>query len=910
MSKRMIEDYIPVDAISAQCVREKLGGHHLSRGQPRNLHLWWARRPLAACRAAVYATFAPPAEGADRGSAGPFFDDLCAWEGPVLPDRPAVRRAREVVSTAGEGGSPPVVLDMFGGGGAIPLEAQRLGAIPYSVDLNPVAHLIQLCTLKFPQQYGQRLRDAVATWGEEVIRRTQEDVGDLYPDIPVPEDGQLELGFKRGAKVMRPIAYIWTRTIPTPARGVEGHAPLVRQTWLQRKKGKWVALRPTVDGDRVRFDLVTSEAKTEAGAVAQWGFDPSNQSARGKSTCPFSGSTITANDAKAAGKAGAMGAQLMAACVMEAGSSRGKSFVDVPGGLLAEPAWTEIERRLAALPPGLSLPTEPLPEKLTGGMCSVYGLDTFGSLFTPRQALLLLTMCKHVREIHAAIRVEEDADFAAAVCAYLALLVGRTADRSSTLCRFHNKGLKTENTYARQALPMVWDFAEANPFGDASGDTRLALDFILQAIDHCAASGGTPAECHLGPAQRLPWAAESVDAVITDPPYYDNISYADLSDFFYVWHKRALGAVMPRLYASKVTPKKAEAVVAPHRQGGDKAASAAFYEDQMQQTFVEAHRVLKPDAPMVVVYAHKTTLGWSTLVDSMRRAGFQVTEAWPLATEMPDRAGQMQTASLASSIFLVARKRGAGGVGSFAEQVLPEMRRIIAERVRDLMDVGIGGADLVIAAVGAGLRPFTAFDVVELPNGDEYTSEAFLDQVQREVFETVLAAVFDAGEESLGSVDLNSRAYVLFRYQYAEAAVPFGDANVLAQGLGVELSGVGSLSDGPTALVEEKKGTVRLRTYDERGASPAVGKALHGAPPSQIDVLHRLLWLLENDRGKVPGFLASAPVDVGQLKLLANALKGRSLAREGESRTPEQNAVQRLLAQWSGLFSESSLFAR
>ncbi len=457
---------------------------------------------------------------------------------------------------------------------------------------------------------------------------------------------------------------------------------------------------------------------------------------------------------------------------------------------------------------------------------------------------------------------------------------------------------------------MVWDYSEANPFGGSSGDARLALDFIVQTIDHCVASGGEPADIHLGPAQRLPWEDGAVDAVITDPPYYDNISYADLSDFFYVWHKRALGTVFPRLYATKVTPKKAEAVAATHRHGGDKAASEGFYEDQMRQSFVEAHRVLKPGGPMVVVYAHKTTVGWSTLVDSLRDSGFQVTEAWPLQTEMPDRAGQMNTASLASSIFLVARKRNGGGTGSYAQHVLPEMRRIVHERVRDLMDVGLGGADLVIAAVGAGLAPFTAFDRVELPNGDEYGSTAFLDQVQREVFDTVLAEVFEVDREGVGVVDTASRAYVLIRFQYGDAKVPFGDANVLAQGIGVELAGAGSLSDGVAALVEEKKGVIRLRSYKERGQLPGLGLSQHGAPAPLVDVLHRLLWLMENDRPKVSAFLSQAATDAGRLKLLANELKGRTLSKEGEARSDEQNAVQRLLAQWAGLFESAPLFQR
>lgn len=934
--RTMIEDYIPVDAISRESVREKLGGHQISRGMPRNIHLWWARRPLAAARAAIYATFAPPATGAARERLGPFFESLCHWSGPVLIEHDPLREARAVVSTAASG-QRPKVLDMFAGGGAIPLEALRLGADAVALDLNPVAHLIQLCTLVYPQKYGARLRDAVEKWGTWVIEQTKKDVGDLYPDIDVEEagaatgfearrgqlaiegtkgkKGQLELGETtvRGKK-LRPIAYLWTRTIPSPARGYEkGQVPLVRQTWLRKKKGNYVAAKPIVDREKlaVRYEIVESSAKSEKAAIEEWGFDPDGSNVRGSTTCPFSGTPVTAADAKKAGKQGLMGELPIAVVVMEPGRKRGKRC------LPAQSTWCgtdaiAIEERIAALAGAdISVPTEALPRKLTGGMCSVYGLDTFDKLFTPRQKLFLLTLCKHVRDAHARC-VEEsgDAELAQAIGAYLGLLVGRVADRGSTLCRWEPKGEKTVNTYARQALPMVWDFCEAAPLGGASGDAKAQLAYILEVIEHCVPVGsGAPAVVLRGRAQRLPLGDESIDAVVTDPPYYDNISYADLSDFFYVWHKRALGSILPELYGTDVTPKKPEAVVARHRHGGSKERAAEFYEAEMHQAFLEAHRVLKPDASMVVVYAHKTTLGWSTLIDSLRRAGFTVTEAWPLDTERPDRAGQMNTASLASSIFIATRKRPRSGVGNYATEVRPEMARIVEQRVRDLMNVGISGADLVIACVGAGLRPFTRYDRVELPNGDELGSARFLEEVQREVLDAILAAVFEVDRSGVSRVDKASRFYVLGRYQYGAAKVDFGEANVMAQGLGIELSGPASLTDGKRALVESVKGQVRLRDYTERGALPGLGEPSEAGPASLVDVLHRLLWLLDNDRTKVGPFLDAAQSDTARLRLLANALKGRALAggEAGEGRTEEQKTIDRLLAQWSRVVEERAM---
>jgi len=913
--RTMIEDYIPVEAISIESVREKLGGHQISRGMPRNLHLWWARRPLAACRAAVYATFAPPAKGKQRKNLAAFFTDLCHWTGPVLPDRDAIQEARRVVKHAANG-SRPRVLDMFAGGGAIPLEALRLGADAVAVELNPVAHLIELCTLVYPQKHGQKLRDAVTKWGEWVINKTQEEVGDLYPDIPIddgkPATGDLFDRKRDSGRFLRPIAYFWTRTVPSPARGYEkGMVPLVRQTWLRRKKGHYVALRTIVDRKKlsVRYEVVESAAKNDKEAIKAWNFDPAGHSIRGASTCPYSGNPVTAKEAKEAGIAGNIGLQLMAIACVEVGK-RGKTYVGADRlGLL--PLDSDIENRIARLcaETGLTVPDEPLPEKLTGGMCSIYGLDTFEKLFTPRQQLLLLTLCKHTRLAHEHIAKETgDADLAMAVAAYLTLLVGRVADRGSTLCHWEPKGEKTVNTYARQALPMVWDFSEAGPFGGASGDARMQLDYILEVLDHTTAlAPGRPCHAIQGRAQKLPLEDESIDAVITDPPYYDNISYADLSDFFYVWHKRALATTMPSLFATSITPKKTEAVVAAHRHENDKDAAARFYEDQMQQAFAEAHRVLRPGAPMVVVYAHKTTLGWSTLVDALKRAGFQVTEAWPLDTERPDRAGQMNTASLASSIFLVSRKRPRGSVGNYATDVRPEMVKIVESRVAELMDLGISGADLVIAAVGAGLRPFTRHDRVELMSGEELPAERFLDEVQREVLECILARVFTVDRAGVGQVDNASRFYVLARYQYGAAPVEFGEINVLAQGLGIELSGSGSLSDGKHRLAAITKSQVQVLDFSERGKELGLGLPSNGSPPALVDVLHRLLWLMEHDRTKLPGFLDEAKADASRLHLLANALKGRALSGPGEDRTDEQKAVDRLLAQWKRVVESRAL---
>lgn len=420
-----------------------------------------------------------------------------------------------------------------------------------------------------------------------------------------------------------------------------------------------------------------------------------------------------------------------------------------------------------------------------------------------------------------------------------------------------------------------------------------------------------------GSATTLPFESKSLDAVITDPPYFDSVPYANLSDFFYVWLKRSIGNLYPEHFSSQLTPKKNEAIMEPSRHEGDKSKAAKAYEDMMHKAFCEASRVLKPGGVMVVVYAHKTTSGWVTLIDSLRRAGFTITEAWPLDTEMGSRLRGQNSAALASSIFLVARKREGSAVGDYAMEVKPQLAEIVKERVKTLMEEGVTGADLVIACVGAGLRAYTQFDRVELPNGDELNAQTFLDEVQKEVLETILADVLFCDKRGVSAVDKPTQYYILGRYEYGEAIVEFDEANTLARGVGVELDGLGGLTGGKLALVKKTKNQVQLRDYSERGSHEDLGIHKPEKPnstPTLIDILHRLLWLTEKKPQDISNFIALAQPDASQLRLVAQALAGRTLiANAGQEvaidRTPEQRAIDTLLASWKRLI-EDNLFTQ
>jgi putative DNA methylase len=887
--KRLIEEYLPVEVVSYESTREKLlrrRDYHIA-----TLHLWWARRPLAASRAAVYAALTPAPDQIDSKKLAGMFKELCTW--PV--SQSAVRKARDEIRAA-NGGVSPRVLDMFAGGGAIPLEATRLGCETTALELNPVAHLIELCTLDYPQRFGSSLADDVRRWGARLIERARAEIGALYPELRDEAHSQTTLDGPESGTRRVPIAYLWTRTVPCPNPAEKPHTvPLVRQTWLVKKKGKYVALRMVPDRSSMTIVYEVVQASTPSGL----GFDPEKTAAAGGAQCALCGAAVSAVEARAHGRGGRYGYELMAAGFLTPGV-RGKSYVGSATARLLLPDDTTLDQASAAT--GIEAPRELIPPTGNAGLATgkvfLYGMTEFSDLFTRRQLLMLLTLCRLVRESHEAMVADGvEPARAKAIATYLGVLIDRMADYHSTLCTWHHGAEKTDHTYARQALPMTWDFSEANPFGGSSGDLAMHLEGITKVIEHCAATGA-PATVIRGSATELPLGDASQDAVVTDPPYYDNISYSDLSDFFYVWLRRSIGGLYPEHFSSELAPKRSEAIVAPYRHDGSKDEAKEAYEEMMAASFSEARRVLKPDGVMVCVYAHQTTAGWAALIEAVRRAGFVVVEAWPLDTEMPVRGVAQGTASLASSIFLVARPRTTTQTGDWANDVRPELRSIVSERVGTLASLGITGTDLVIAAIGAGMRAYTRFGRVEKPNGEELAPAEYLDEVQREVAETILARIFETDRQGLGRVDQATQLYVMGRFEFGDAEVPWDEVNSLARGTGVELS---EQTSGAAALVAKSKGKAQLRDFAERGAAIEFGR-------STIDHLHRVLWLADNEPTGVKDYLETARPDADRLRLVAHALSRPGLDSSG-SRGAEADACERLLGVWKRMV-EDNLFTQ
>jgi putative DNA methylase len=585
--RRLIEDYLPIQAISAEASREK----SIRKGHISTLHLWWARRPLVACRAAVYGALVSasrfiPENGPDnkkqslgRANAAKFMKRLCRYPSNSKPEvkadteraikeaqrhileAHAERLTRETgkkvtVGDIEEGRAPrPKVLDMFAGGGAIPLEALRLGCEAYALDLNPVAHIIELCTLVYPQKYGKPdpnvrgmtgskndkgettwggLAEEVRYWGNWVLKKVKAEIGDLYPLIPDPEakKGEGYVQSKIGDDdvppgYLVPVAYLWTRTVRCKNPSCGAIVPLVKQTWLCKKKGgkksrgRYVALKVIAPkGEKkVRFEVV--EAATEKGLE----FDPSAGSKGGNATCPFCGTVADIDHVKDEGWAGRMGRQMMS-IVCTRPEARGKVYVaaDDYTGLL--PNDDAIRERIEDLcqRTGLTVPSEPIAnlpadcrDNSLGITVRPYGLRTWGDLFTPRQMLCLLTFAAAVREAGGKMMsMGYSIDHAQSLSSYLAFILDKISTRSNTGCPWDSKKLLTVQLFGRQVITMLWDYSESNPLAHASGSATEALDMLCRvltalSVDHL------PGIASRGSASSLPWLGASFDAVITDP---------------------------------------------------------------------------------------------------------------------------------------------------------------------------------------------------------------------------------------------------------------------------------------------------------------------------------------------------------------------------------------------------------
>ena len=859
--RRLIEDSLPLEAISAQSAREKSIRH----GHISTLHIWWARRPLAAMRAAIFASLIPaPKDEQEREYLHKLIADIVNWDSVNHGNSARIEEARALIRKHYPD-APPKVLDPFMGGGSTGLEALRLGAEAHGVELNPVAYLIQLCTLVYPQKYGQpkvvsheekhetvtippvqdgdkpkevRLFSSVThtitnplaadvrKWGMWVLEEARKEIGHLYED---PEGRTI-------------VAYLWARTAKCPNPQCGADMPMLRSLWLAKAERKKVAIRMNVDKNAKRITFTTEQGDGID-------FDPEEGTMkRGTIVCPVCGTSPSDDHLKLEGKAGRLGA-VLTAVVYDTGNGKGyRAPTDADRALFTE-VQSLLELKLADDPD--ALPYELLPPYGTLGFrVNNYGLEKWGDLFNARQALALITYVEKVRRAHTRILTETgDENYARAVATYLAFVIDKMADRNSTLCWWINGSDKPAGTFGRQALPMVWDYVEVNAV-QGSWSSEEFIEWITEALTHFSNASTSSAVLNRGDASRIS-IQSLVDCVVTDPPYYDAVPYADLSDFFYVWLKRSIGDLYPELFATPATPKTPEIIQEPARHGGSREQSKQFYETQMTKAFSESARVLKPGGIFVVVFAHKSTAAWETLLNGLLSSNLVVSASWPLHTERPGRLRSMDSAALASSIFIVCRKRQANEDG-FYDDVRREMTARIKERLDFFWSQGIRGADFFISAIGPAVEVFGRYKAVRKLSGEVVGVAALLDLVQEAVADYTLSRVLN-GRYKMGTVDAPTRFYVMYRWSYGAEKLLFDDARRLAQALGAEVSDLTH-----TGLLKQSGDSVTMPAGNERKKQEHLGEAgRDGAAPSVIDVLHKavLVWQ-DGDRRALAEYLA------------------------------------------------------
>lgn len=789
-AKKLIEVALPLDAINKESAREKSIRH----GHPSTLHLWWARRPLATARAVIFASLVddPSAhpeqfpdeasENAERQRLFRIIEDLVKWEN--VGNEEVLEAARSEIRKS-VGNEPLTLLDPFAGGGAIPLEAQRLGLTAIASDLNPVAVLINKAMIEIPPKFAGQppvhpdapkkitgkagwkgasgLAEDVRLYGEWMKEEAFRRIGHLYPKVKIPGEGEATV-----------IAWIWARTVkcPNPACGCE--MPLVHAFELSKKKGKEAFVRPDVRDGQVVFTVQNGKGAPE-GTVSRTG-----------AKCVCCDTPVGFPYIREEGRAGRMGAHLMAIV------AEGKH-----GRLYLSPTPEQIA--VADCPEPPDCPESQMPEYALGFRVQLYGMDMHKKLFTNRQLTALTTFSDLVRE--AQKRAEADAKAAGlpddgkgldkggtgataygeAVGVYLAFIVDKLVDYHSSLCSWHNSGEKIRNTFGRQAIPMVWDFAEANPFCESSGSVTNMLGWIVKCETLLPVDGE---------GRALQYDVQSDNGlrdimISTDPPYYDNIGYADLSDYFYVWLRKTLKFTFPKLCQTLLVPKKEELVATPYRFWGSKEKAQAFFEAGMLQACQNINLYTRPDIPVTIYYAYKqsdaeagdagemqsASTGWETMLSAIVQAGFALTGTWPMRTELANRAVARDTNALASSIVLVCRKRPADAPSCSRREFLISLKRELPEALHDLIAANIAPVDLAQAAIGPGMGVFSKYAQVLEANGQPMSVRAALQLINQEVDSYV----------GVDEVDAETRFCLALYRQAGFDELPFGEADQLAR---------------------------------------------------------------------------------------------------------------------------------
>lgn len=910
MSKKLIEVALPLEAINTAAAHEKMPG---IGAHPRGLHLWWARRPFVAARAVIWSSLvddpsAHPelypteeAQNAERQRLFGILEKLVKWENSNDPEVLAAAKAEILRST---NNNPPALLDPFAGGGAIPLEAQRLGLEAHAHDLNPVAVMINKAMIEIPPRFAgqapvnsdsRTLLDGAAGWqgaqglaadvqyyGEWMKREAFRRIGHLYPKVKVPH--------ALGGGEATVIAWIWARTVkcPNPACGCE--MPLASTFVLSKKKGKEAWVKPITEGNNVHFEVQYGKCPKE--------YESFKVGRSAVFKCPCCGEITTDAYVKQHGKAHEMGSQLMAVV------GEGKH-----GRIYLSP---DVEQTIAAdVPAPESYPSGAMPENPRWFSPPAFGMTDYSDLFTNRQLTALAAFSSLAAEAQA--KAEADAvaagvindhialsaggsgarAYGEAVGVYLAFSVDRLADFSTSVSRWSVTNEKPMNCFSKQAIPMTWDFPEANPMGNAVGSFSTIVSYVASCIEKL------PSRAFNGTA--IQFDAQSDCGlrnimVSTDPPYYDNIGYADLSDFFYVWMRQSLKDTYPKLFRTMLVPKAEELVATPYRFEGSTEKARDFFEDGMLHTCQQIYQYAREDIPVTIYYAYKqsdtdedsktASTGWETMLSAIIRAGFAITGTWPMRTEQTYRAISMGTNALASSIVLVCRKRPADAPQTTRRGFIAELKRELRPALQKLQRSNIAPVDLAQSAIGPGMGVYSRYGRVLEADGSAMTVRSALQIINQE-----LDVYFNDQD---GELDANSRFCVDLYIQNAFNNLKFCDADTLARAKNTSVAALAA-----KGVLSAEKGIVRLLTREEL--------------PEKVDTREESIWLLcqQLTRAMETGGVEACAQIVAPM-LGSNAERAKDLAyrlytlAERKGWTQEGYAYNALVVAWREIQSRAA----
>jgi putative DNA methylase len=892
--KKLIEVALPLEAINAASAREKSIRH----GHPSTLHLWWARRPLAAARAVIFAQMvddpsAHPdifktekAQEKERQRLFKIIEDLVKWENTTNEE--VLERARAEIwqswrATCAENADHPrakelfdryklpAFHDPFAGGGSLPLEAQRLGLEAYASDLNPVAVLINKAMIEIPPKFAGKppvnpearkdkslfvrewkgahgLAEDVRYYGKWMRDEAEKRIGHLYPKVEItPEMAKERPDLKSyvGRK-LTVIAWLWARTVKSPNPAFANvDVPLISTFMLSTKAGKEAYVEPVIEKSGYHFTVKIGKTKNAEAAKS------GTKLARANFACLMSGTPVSSDYIKAEGIAGRMSERLMA---IVAEGDRGRIYLSPTTEheavvLYAKPTWW---------------PEGEIATRMTGGNCTPYGLTTWGDLFTPRQLVALTIFSDLVGEAMDQIRRDaitagllddrkplrdggiDAAAYAGAVGVYLGMAVSKETIFLVSQARWRSGEGKSAPAFGRQALPMVWDFADLNPFAGAGGDFMGIIDATGKVLQ----AGPKNLAGYAEQADAAKQVLSSGKLVSTDPPYYDNIGYADLSDFFYVWLRRSLQSVFPNLCSTLVTPKAEELVATPYRHGS-KDKAEAFFLDGMTHAMSHLSQQVHPGFPVSIYYAFKqseseneggkASTGWETFLSAVITAGFGVSGTWPVRTENQTRLVGMITNALASSIVLVCRKREDSAPIATRRDFIAALKSELPKALELLQRGNIAPVDLAQSAIGPGMAIYTRYSTVLDAEGNPLTVREALALINQ-ILDEVLA-------EQEGDFDADTRWALAWFEQYGFSEGEYGIAETLSKAKNTSISGMVQ-----AGILESNRGRVRLLKPSEL---PADWDPSTDARLTAWEMVHQLIRVLESGGESATAILAA-----------------------------------------------------